>query len=275
MSMPDPTQSRPTHPTIDQLREVTQPPAVRGRKNAEHWVADLYLRQVSPYFTRVLLGTAISANGVTWIMIATGFSAGVALLIPGLPGAVLAVLLGQLQMLWDCCDGEVARWRRTFSPAGTFLDKVGHYTAESVIPVCLGWRAAGSGASWTDPGPYVYAGALLALLVMFNKALNDMVHVSRAFAGLPRLEDVAGVGTPTRSGLARLRSMVRFAPFNRIYHSVEMTILALLAAVGDALVGGLTVTRGLLLVMLVLAVPTVIGHLMAILSSTKLRNPAG
>lgn len=264
---------RPPRPTIEQLREVTQPPAVRGRRNSEHWVADLYLRRVSPYLTRLLLPTGISANGVTWVMIATGASAGLALLVPGVPGAILALMLGQLQMLWDCCDGEVARWRATFSPAGTFLDKVGHYTAESVIPVCLGWRAAGPSAGWSDPGPYVYAGALLALLVMFNKALNDMVHVSRAFAGLPRLEDVAGVGAPTRTGLARARSLMRYVPFNRIYHSVEMTILAFLAGVGDALVGGLSVTRGLLVVMLVLAVPTVLGHLLAILASTKLRNP--
>lgn len=263
---------RPAHPTIAQLRAVTQPPSVRGRRNSEHWVADVYLRRVSPYLTRILLPTGISANAVTWIMIATGACAGLALLVPGIPGAVLSLALGQLQMLWDCCDGEVARWRRTCSPVGTFLDKVGHYTAESVIPICLGIRAAAPEASWADPGPYAYAGAVLAILVVGNKALNDMVHVARAFAGMPRLEDVAGVGTPTIEELARLRRLVRFFPFNRIYHSVEMTILALLAAIGDSVVGGLGATRFLVVAMLALAVPTVIGHLVAILSSTKLRS---
>lgn len=265
---------RPDRPTIAELRVVTQPPAVRGRKNSEHWVADVYLRSISPHLTRQLLKTGVSANTVTWFMIATGASAGLALLVPGMPGAFLALFLAQLQMLWDCCDGEVARWRETFSPAGTFLDKIGHYTAESVIPVCLGIRAAGAGAEWNQPGQYAYAGALLAILVMFNKALNDMVHVSRAFAGLPRLEDVAGVGEPTRSGLARLRRLVRYFPFNRIFHSVEMTILAFLAAIGDVLVGGLGVTRVLVVAMLGLSVVTVVGHVAAILSSTKLRSPA-
>ena len=263
---------RPVRPTIAELREVTQPPAVRGRKNSEHWVADLYLRRISPYLTRALLPTGVSANTVTWFMIITGASAGLALLIPGIPGALVALLLGQMQMLWDCCDGEVARWRGTFSPAGTFLDKIGHYTAESVIPVCLGIRAAGSDFSWTAPGGYAYAGAILALLIMFNKALNDMVHVSRAFAGLPRLEDVAGVGTPTSSGLARLRRLVRLVPFNRIFHSVEMTILAFVAAVGDVLAGDLAVTQALVLIMLGLAAVTVVGHVLAILSSTKLKG---
>ncbi len=41
---------RPERPTIAELRTVTQPPAVRGRKNSEHWVADVYLRQISPYW---------------------------------------------------------------------------------------------------------------------------------------------------------------------------------------------------------------------------------
>jgi phosphatidylserine synthase len=261
---------RPARPTIEELRAVTQPPAVRGRKNSEHWVADVYMRRISPYLTRVLLPTGVSANGVTWLMIITGASAGLALLIPGIPGAVLALLLGQMQMLWDCSDGEVARWRGTFSPAGTFLDKIGHYTAESVIPVCLGIRAAGSDFSWTAPSGHAYAGAILALLIMFNKALNDMVHVSRAFAGLPRLEDVDGVGTPTSSGLARMRRLVGYFPFNRIFHSVEMTIMAFVAAIGDVLVGGLAVTRAMVLIMLVLAAITLVGHVVAILSSTKL-----
>src|SRR6185295_18695626 len=39
---------RPAHPTIAQLRDVTQPPSVRTRAAAEHWVAHAYLRDISP-----------------------------------------------------------------------------------------------------------------------------------------------------------------------------------------------------------------------------------
>jgi phosphatidylglycerophosphate synthase len=253
---------------VAELREVTQPPSVRGRSTSEHWVADVYLRRLSPYLTRLLLRTPITANGVTWVMIATGASAGLALMVPGLPGAALAMLLGQAQMLWDCCDGEVARWRRTFSPAGTFLDKVGHYTAESLIPLCLGLRAQadlGHLAGWA------WLGAVLAVLVLVNKALNDMVHVARAVAGLPLIQDVAGVGRPRRTGLARLRSAARFVPVHRLFHSVELTLLAAAAAVLDVVVGGVGGTR-LLLAALVVAAPLVLaGHVAAILSSAKLR----
>ena len=58
-------EQRPARPTIIQIREVSQPPSVTGRSNAEHWIADLYLRKISPYVTRMLLRTPITANGVT------------------------------------------------------------------------------------------------------------------------------------------------------------------------------------------------------------------
>lgn len=266
-----PPVDRPSRPTIAQLREVCQPPAVRGRRNSEHWVADAYLRRLSPYLTRLLLRTPITANGVTWLMVATGAAAAFALLIPGLPGAFLAAILGQLQMLWDCSDGEVARWRQTTSPKGVFIDRVGHYTAEGLIPIALGMRAAG----FPDPGwlasPWPFVGALLAVMVLYNKALNDMVHVSRAYNNLPRLEEKADVAAPSSSGLRRLRAMARFFPFHRAYHSVELTLLALVAAIGDAIVGDLAVTRVLVAFLAVFGVVTLAGHLASILSSSRLR----
>jgi phosphatidylglycerophosphate synthase len=256
-------------PTIAELREVTQPPAIRGRRNSEHWTADLYQRRVSPYLTRVLLTTAITANGVTVLMILTGAAAGAALLVPGLAGAVLAALLGQLQMLWDCCDGEVARWRQTFSPKGFFLDKLGHTVAESAVPLALGVRADGGPGS---VGGWTTLGAVLAVLVLVNKSLNDAVHIARATSGLPRLEDSAESVAPRGSLLRRLRATARFVPFHRVFHSVEMTLLALAAAVVDVVTGGgVDATRVLVAVLVPVAGLTVVGHLLAILTSSRLR----
>ena len=87
--------NRPSHPTIAQIREVSQPVSVTGRSNAEHWVADLYLRKISPYLTRILLKTPITANGVTYLMILTGISISGALMIPGATGILLALFLSQ------------------------------------------------------------------------------------------------------------------------------------------------------------------------------------
>ena len=265
------TDVRPARPTIAELRAVCQPPAIRGRKNSEHWVADAYQRQISPYLTRVLIRTPITANQVTWLMVITGASVAFALLIPGIWGAVLAAFLGQLQMLWDCCDGEVARWRQMSSPKGVYIDRVGHYTAEGLIPIALGMRAAGfPDAGWAAT-PWPFLGALLAVIVLYNKALNDSVHVARAYNNLPRLEDNRSVGVPQASGLRRLRSLVKLFPFYRAYHSVELSLLALLAAVIDLAIGGLGATQWLVALLLAFGAVTVVGHLVTILSSSKLR----
>lgn len=263
----------PTRPTsLAQLRSVTQPPEVRQRANAEHWTASLYLRDLSPYLTWMLLRTSISANGVTGVMILTGWSVALALLIPGIAGAALALVLGQLQMLVDCCDGEVARWRDQRSPAGVFLDKVGHYSTEALIPIALGIRAAGYPLEFPDDFAWTTAGLALALVITLNKALNDMVHVARANAGLDKLSDRRHESAPNGRLLARLRSAARFVPFHRLYHSVELTILVFAAAVVALFLPPLLAERALLLALLPLSVLALGGHFVAIMASKRVRS---
>jgi phosphatidylglycerophosphate synthase len=269
---------RPSRPTIAELREITQPPSVRGRRNAEHWTGDLYMRQISPYLTRVLLRAGLTANAVTVLMILSGAASGFALLIPGLGGALLAVVLTQLQMLWDASDGEVARWRGTSSALGIFLDRVGHYLAESLLPLGLGVRAAGGLDELADGDGYGWTllGALLAVVILLNKALNDIVHVARSVAGYPRVTDDESTTAPRASGLARLRRLARFVPFHRLYHSIELSLLILVAAVVDLVTGDLTGTRVLLVVLLPAALLAVAGHFLAIVTSSRLRGrPVG
>ena len=264
--------SRPTNPTIAELKAISQPQEIRGRQSSEHWLNEVYLRKLSPYQTRVLLKAGFSANGVTYLMIASGLAAGLALLIPGLPGGLLAAFFGQLQMLLDCSDGEVARWRQTSSPAGVFLDKLGHYLAEGFIPIALGIRAVGGvGELDSQNLGFVALGLLLSVLVLFNKALNDMVHVARAFNGLPKLSESPAVALPKSSALAKLRSIVRLFPFNRIFHSIEMTLLIAISAVADLFVGDLVATQFLLQFMVIAAAVTIVGHIVAILNSSRLR----
>ncbi len=77
---------------------------------------------------------------------------------------------------------------------------------------------------------------------------------------------------PRRGGVRALRSLARFLPFHRAYHSIELTLLALLAALGDAvLAGAASATRVLVVALLVAGVVTVAGHVTAILTSSRLR----
>jgi hypothetical protein len=258
---------RPARPTIAQLREVTQPPSVRTRAAAEHWVAHAYLRDISPYLTRILLRAGFSANGVTWLMIMAAAAAVVATGWPALLGAVLAVILVQVQMLLDCCDGEVARWRQTSSPVGVYLDRVGHYVAECGIAVALGIRATGQ---FQLSGIWISAGLLLGLLVALNKVENDLVHVARHYAGLPQMADANDVRTPRGGFLRGARRLAGVVPFHRVFHSVELSILVLIAAIVDLFVNG-AATKVLLAALVVAACLTLVGHLVAVLTSSRLR----
>ncbi|MDY7528511.1 CDP-alcohol phosphatidyltransferase family protein [Cryobacterium sp. MDB1-18-2] len=263
-------QPRPT--SIAELRAVAQPPEVRLRANAEHWTASLYLRDVSPYLTWLLLKTSVTANGVTALMILVGWSTAAALLIPGVWGALLALILGQLQMLVDCCDGEVARWRGESSPAGVFLDKVGHYSTEALIPIAFGIRAAAYPFESPEDFLWTTLALLLALVIVLNKALNDMVHVARANAGLTKLADTRGEQTPTPGRIAQLRRLARFLPFHRLYHSVELTILIFASAVIGRFVGEPLMDRIVLIALVPLSILALFGHFVAIMASRRVRS---
>jgi phosphatidylglycerophosphate synthase len=195
-------------------------------------------------------------------MILTGASIGPALLIQGWVGIALALFLSQLQMLIDCCDGEVARWRNTKSPMGIFLDKLGHYLAECLIPLCLGLRLAGWPNESVTTSIYPYFGALLAILISINKGLNDAVHVARAFSGLEKIQDTKGANLPVKGLLRSLRKVFNYLPAHRIFHSVEFTILIVIfGSFGQAL----TIALGI-------AIFVTLGHITAIVTSSKLRN---
>jgi phosphatidylglycerophosphate synthase len=250
---------------------ITQPESVRSRASAEHWVAHLYLRDISPYLTRILLRLGLSANGVTWLMILAAALAAVVTSWPSIIAAVAVVVLVQLQMLLDCCDGEVARWRGTSSAKGVYLDRLGHYVAECGIAVALGIRATGE---FRLSGIWISAGLLLALLIALNKVENDLVHLSRHYAGLPKIADAEDVrrpvGSSSRGVLRWARQVASYLPFHRVFHSVELSLLILAAAVLDLFIGG-TATMALLAGLVAAACLTVVGHLVAVLTSFRLR----
>ncbi|WP_018155840.1 CDP-alcohol phosphatidyltransferase family protein [Demetria terragena] len=268
--------SQTRRPTIDELRAVSQPESVRGRQNAEHWSGE-YLRHGSLYVTRLLVPTRITPNGVTGVMIMSGWCIAISLIVPGIWGPLLAVFFAQLQMYLDCVDGELARWRQKFSPAGIFLDRVAHYTTEGFIGLAFGLRAIGWGTdadtSTADSWKYAFLGAVLMGGILVNKALNDMVHVARALSGAERLPDTSEAkAVPRRSLIGLLRSAARFLPFHRIFHSVELSILALVVAIVGLVLGhGVEIFQYTVWVLAPAVWIVVVGHFVAIMASPRVR----
>jgi len=255
-------------PSITELRAVTQPDAVVGRTSAEHWSGRLYMRRLSPYVTRLLLGTSLSATTVTALMTPIGLMAALSLTLPGIAGALGAVVLLQVQELIDCTDGELARWRGTFSAAGIYLDRIAHHVTTAALPIALGVRADGG---WDAIGGWTTVGLGVAVLALLIMAETHLVVVARTEAGLPLAADTVTVAAPRGSRLRRLRRMARFVPFFRAFVPVEASLLALAAAVADVLLGGLGGTRTLLLALVGVGIVTFAGHLVGVLSSQRLR----
>jgi phosphatidylglycerophosphate synthase len=257
--------------SMAQLRAVTQPDSVCGRANAEHWVADFYLRKISPYLTRVLIRMNFSQNAVTWLMILTGLATAFSLLIPGLIGVTLALVLGQLQMLWDCCDGEVARWRKQSSPARIFLDKLGHYMTESAIAVALGLRLGDWPQQSLGQNSLPTIGTIFAVIILLNKSLNDGVHVSRYFTGLPRLEDGKSASDSRTPLVNQTKKIFKIVPIHRMFHSVEMTIWILLMSIVNE-ISNVNLLVSIFSWIIPISLFVFIGHLISILTSNKLQS---
>ena len=253
-------------PSIAELRATTQPEWLLGRAGAEHWAGRLYMRRLSPYVTRLLLRTPVTANALTALMIPAGLLAALALTFPGLAGAAAAVMLAQLQLLLDCCDGEVARWRRTFSPRGVYVDQIAHYSTETVLAAALGVRADGG---WDSIGGWTTLGLVVAVLILFLKSETHLIGVARARSEKPPAPEDAPVPAGSRRRL-RLREGARLLPFLRPFQAIEATLIALAAAVVDAFTGGLAGTRVLLLALVAVGLVAVTGHLVAVLRSPRL-----
>jgi phosphatidylglycerophosphate synthase len=255
------------NPSLAEVRAVGQPPGVLARLNDEHWAGRLYMRRFSPRVTWLLARLGWSPNAVTAAFIGCGLAAGVVTAFGGLPTAVAAAVLMQAYLLFDCCDGELARWSGRTSATGVYLDGIGHYLAETLLLAALGVRAQGH---VTVVGGYVSAGLAAATAAALVKAETDNVVVARAKSGLARAHEDAALA-PRGAGLALARRLAAALKLHRAVQAVELSLLILLAAAVDAVRGGLLATRVLTLACLAVAALMVVAHLTAILASRRLK----
>ena len=249
-------------PSIAELRARTQPSAVMDRPNGEHWAGRMYLRAVSPYVTRVALRLGWSANAITWMMIAVGLAAAACFAAPS-AWPLLGVVGIQLYLLLDCVDGEVARFTKTQSPVGVYLDRWGHYVVEGSMFAALGVRASGG-----DELGYVIVGLVGTIFALLSKMETDLVDSARLQSGRGPMPQAAT--TMQRSGLARGRSLARYLPFHRLVHAVEASLVAAVAVVIDLVRDDLTASRITIVALTAIVMIVAPLHLVSILNSTRL-----
>ncbi|MFI6697967.1 CDP-alcohol phosphatidyltransferase family protein [Streptomyces sp. NPDC050509] len=258
-------------PSVAELRPVVHPEGVKDRRSGEHWAGRLYMREISLHIDPYLVNTRITPNQLTYLMVVVGIAGGAALLLPGLPGAILAVVLFQIYLLLDCVDGEVARWRGQTSITGVYLDRIGHYLCEAALLVGFGVRGAdvfhqnGTSTNWL----WAFLGTLAALGAILIKAETDLVDVARQRSGLPAVKDEASV--PRSSGLALARRAAAMLKFHRLVGGIEASLFILVVAILDQVNGDLFFSRLGIAVLAGIALLQTLLHLVSILASSRLR----
>lgn len=122
--------------TIQAMREVCQLRTLspEGQKVvAGHWLKRRFIRHFSLYITWLFVKLGISANATTFLTILFGLL-GVTLCVPHVLWLnVIGVLLLVFEYIFDCVDGEIARWTKQSSLKGFFLDLVSHLLCNALL----------------------------------------------------------------------------------------------------------------------------------------------
>lgn len=116
--------------SIKELRKICQAP--EDRHNAESIIDEKIWRVPSIYLTKLLLYTPLKPDHVTMLMIFWGFIVGFLFSI----GTYWHMLAGAITLeflyVLDAVDGEMARYKKTSSLNGVFLDLIAHLTNMAV-----------------------------------------------------------------------------------------------------------------------------------------------
>ena len=256
-------------PSVAELRPVVHPPGVKDRRSGEHWAGRLYMREVSLRIDRHLVNTRVTPNQVTYVMTVAGALAAPALLVPGIAGALLGVLMVQLYLLLDCVDGEIARWKKQYSLAGVYLDRVAAYLCDAAVLVGFGLRAADLWGDGRIDWLWAFLGTLAALGAILVKAETDLVGVARHQGGMPPVKESAS--EPRSSGMALARKAAAALKFHRLVLGVEASLLILAAAIADSIRDDLFFSRLGVAVLAGIALLQTVLHLVSVLASSRLK----
>ena len=217
------------------------------------------VRPVSFHLAAVFMRAGVRANQVTWLSFAVLLS-GCALL--GF-GPYLAAVLGagliNAWLLLDCVDGNIARYQKTSSAYGAFLDTMGGYGAYALVFLAAGIGAdnragdlegmtfwsddAVDGAVWVALGAWTSIAALWTRLV-FQKFKNTFgtelrrYHLIEGAARQSWARRVAGIGNNVLNVSGGALVLLFVATLFR-----ALDVFLLLAALGTTTVLVLTFAR--------------------------------
>ena len=150
-----------------------------------------FVSPYSKYIARWAARRGWTPNGVTTVSVAVGFAAAAAFATGERAWMVAGALLLQAAFTLDCVDGQLARYTRTFSKFGAWLDSVFDRTKEYAA-----FAGLAIGASQAGHDVWVLAAAALGLQVMRHSidfSYPAAQHQAMGAVRQPPLEQVPDV----------------------------------------------------------------------------------
>ncbi|MFH2009550.1 MAG: CDP-alcohol phosphatidyltransferase family protein [bacterium] len=129
-------------------------------------VCYLLIRRLSARLTTLMLPLPITPNLVTGFSVVLGLAAAVAVGVGTYGWTVLGGSLLMLSLIFDSCDGEIARVKYRFSDWGAWFDIYGDLVVNSAF---MAGMAVGAYRSFDQP-LYLYTGAFAVFAVIFYNA---------------------------------------------------------------------------------------------------------
>ncbi|GII81169.1 hypothetical protein Sru01_61510 [Sphaerisporangium rufum] len=173
-------------------------------KGADGFFTTFFVSTYSRFIARWAARRGLTPNQVTMISIALGVLAALAFATGTRAGAVAGGLLIYFAFVFDCVDGQVARYARKFGVLGAWLDATFDRAKEYVVfaGLAVGSIVAGQGDVWTL--------ALIALSLQSVRHLLDFsfgaANRRKAPVPLPTLELTAADDRPLRDALEKRRA---------------------------------------------------------------------
>ncbi len=152
-------------PSVADLRPIAQGSKTQSDRR---WTYRSF-RHISIYVTWVLLHTTVTPNQVT---VASLTVAAGGLVLVGAPAAGAAIGGCALLLIYhilDRVDGEVARYRETYSLYGIYLDNAGHYLTGAGLLIAASFRLAPFSAEPSTIWLIGSIGAIAAVLTRVEK----------------------------------------------------------------------------------------------------------
>lgn len=105
------------------IREVASVYRASKKRDDINWFTEWVCRPPAAFIVWAVAHTRTTPNQLTLLsLVACAAACGVWLAAPGHLGAVLGVAVFEVSFVLDCADGQLARYRKTTSAAGHFLD---------------------------------------------------------------------------------------------------------------------------------------------------------